>query len=211
MDTTRGPAHRRRALAGAIGVGLAWALATAAGVQAADALSPPPPAFETCHASGGQTICHGTIAFPATGEPTGIWCGEGQDAFEIVDDPGSVAERATRWYDASGLLVRRMIGDVWLDSAWINPGSGARVAYRQSNVTIDSFAAPADFGSVTSTTTGTVTFLVPGAGAIVRNSGRVVFGADGELDFRSGPQAILDYFLDGDVSALQPICDALGG
>jgi hypothetical protein len=38
-----------------------------------------------------------------------------------------------------------------------------------------------------------------------------VIGFDGTVEFRSGPQAFLDYFVEGDASALEPLCDALAG
>jgi len=173
--------------------------------------TPPPPDFERCHGSGNQTICSGNRVMDAVFEPTGILCGSGAEAFEIWDDGGTVSQQAIRWYDADGNLTQRMIKNTWFGSAWINPETGARVPYRQTNHIVDVLATPGDVGSATNTTTGVVNFIVPGQGAIVPNAGRTVFSFDGTLEFSSGPQAILDYFLDGDTAALEPICEALRG
>lgn len=202
---------RARRIAGILLTSVVIASTAAAPTAHAASLNPPPPDFEACHGEGTGTICQGTRVLSAAEEPTGIICGSGVDAFEIVDHPGFVRQEATRWYDGSGNLVRRTIHEVWLESAWTNPATGRAVGYRQSVRYDDQFALPGDVSTVTETTTGVVNFLVPGHGAIVRNAGRTVIGPDGTLEFSSGPQAILDYFLGGDQDALQPICDALAG
>jgi hypothetical protein len=63
-------------------------------------------------------------------------------------------------------------------------------------------------GSATETTTGEVNFTVPGAGTILLDAGTYVFGADGDLEFRTGPHGILDFF-DGETSAFDAMCAAL--
>jgi hypothetical protein len=63
-------------------------------------------------------------------------------------------------------------------------------------------------GSATETTTGEVNFTVPGAGTILLDAGKYVFGADGDLEFRAGPHGILDFF-DGETSAFDAMCAAL--
>ena len=44
---------------------------------------------------------------------------------------------------------------------------------------------------------------------VLRSTGRVVFGADGTLDFRAGQQPFLDAFVDGDMSVFDAVCAAL--
>lgn len=211
MDrTTFIPSRARRTL-GALLTVVVLALGAAAPAARAAALNPPPPDFERCQGQGQQTVCHGGRVEAGAIEPTGIICGTGSTAFEIVDASGFVRQDATRWYDADGNLVRRTSHEVWFDSAWTNPGAGTSVRYRQAVTYDDRLAMPGDFASVTETTTGVINFIVPGSGAIVRNAGRTVIDSDGSIEFRSGPQAILDYFLDGETEALQPICDALAG
>jgi hypothetical protein len=201
---------RRRALAGALAAGLLTLAAVVPTARAAS-LNPPPPAFESCHGGDSLTVCQGTRVLPGEQEPTGIICGSGASAFEIVDDSGLVRQEATRWYDAAGNLVRRDIHEVWLRSAWTNPLAGTAVAYRQAVTYQDVFAVPGDLATATETTTGVVTFIAPGLGAIVQNAGRTVIGFDGTVEFRSGPQAFIDLFVDGDASALAPLCEALTG
>jgi hypothetical protein len=200
----------RRALGSAIGGALLTVAALVPAARAAS-LNPPPPDFEQCRGHGQMTICHGTQVFAVGGDPTGVVCGSGTTAFEIVDDPGFVRQEATRWYDANGDLVRRDVHEVWLESAWANLTAGTSVTYRQAVNYHDVFAVPGDTSTATETTTGVVNFLVPGHGAIVRNAGRTVIGFDGTVESRSGPQAFLDFFFDGDSAALQPLCDALAG
>lgn len=195
---------RAAAAAGALVAGL-----FAASPASAVTLNPPPPDFERCHTGGNGTVCVGNRTRQGILEGTEVICGSGPDAFEIVDDGGTVIEHFERRYDADGNLVQRLLKTTWLNSAWINPANGARVAYRQTTITVEVLAAPADFGSATTTSTGVINFVVPGHGAVVRNAGRTVFGPDGSLLFSSGPQAILDYFVNGDTAALKPICDAL--
>jgi len=200
-----------RGLRAAVATGVLLIGLFAASPASAVTLNPPPPAFETCHTGGNGTVCVGNRTRDGILEGTGIICGSGPDAFEIFDDGGTVIEHFERWYDADGNLVRRLSRSTWLGSAWINPDTGARVPYRQTNVTVADLAVPGDFASATATTTGVVNFVLPGGGAIVRNAGRTVVGPDGSLEFSSGPQAILDYFVNGNAAALQPICDALAG
>jgi len=180
-----------------------------AGAAHASTLNPPPPAYYTCHASGGGTICVANFVSDAQLQPADFTCGEGAAAFDVWDDGRVVITHLERWYDANGDLVRRLARQTWLGSAWQNPANGNQVPYHQNTVTVDELTVPGDFGSAVTTMTGVVNFTVPGQGAIVRNAGRVVYGTDGSVEFRSGPQAFLDYFVDGDLTALQPICDAL--
>ena len=138
-------------------------------------------------------------------------CGSGQDAFEIFDHSDKVLEHAARWYDEDGNLTRRMVKDVWLGSEWTNPLTGRSVPYRQSNVVTDDLAIPGDPGSARETTTGVVNFIIPGRGAFVRDAGRTVFGFDGTLEFAAGSHVFVDYFVNGDTTALDPICSILAG
>ena len=189
---------------------LLWAVAMVGYANAAS-LTPPPPDFERCHSGGGGTICEGNVVFAGGIEGTGIMCGVGADAFEIFDHNGRVYEHATRWYDADGNLTRRQIKDAWLDSEWTNPLTGNAVSYRQSNVVTDVLAIPGDLGSARETTTGVVNFIIPGRGAFVRDAGRTVFGSDGTLESAAGSHVFVDYFVNGDTTALDPICSVLAG
>jgi hypothetical protein len=45
--------------------------------------------------------------------------------------------------------------------------------------------------------------------SLLRNVGRVVFGADGGLAFRSGQQPFIEAFVGGDRSVFDSVCAAL--
>jgi hypothetical protein len=64
--------------------------------------------------------------------------------------------------------------------------------------------------SATETTTGDTNFTVPGSGTILLNTGRIVVGADGSLEFRMGSQDFIDRFVDGDPSVWDALCADLG-
>ena len=52
-------------------------------------------------------------------------------------------------------------------------------------------------------------YTVPHLGHVALEAGRVVEGPDG-TEFRAGPQTFVDYYENGDVSAVQELCSALG-
>jgi hypothetical protein len=71
-------------------------------------------------------------------------------------------------------------------------------------------AVPGDFGSATETTVGENVYTDPVTHQkVLRSAGRVVFGADGSLDFRAGQQPFLDAFVYGDMSVFDGVCAAL--
>ena len=88
--------------------------------------------------------------------------------------------------------------------------TGAAVPYTQHNTTTDILAVPRDLGSATETTTRQANFTVPHMGAVLLNAGRVVFAADGTLEFNAGPQGFIDYFNNGSTAAVAELCSALG-
>ena len=190
-------------------VALALAPAGLAGQPVTQPLNPPPPDFETCKATGTQTLCQGARTLPPYGpDDTGIACGSGSSAFDMFDS-GVESQVAIRYYDADGNLTRRVIHETY-DSAFSDPLTGASVPYYQKNNITDMLAVPGDFGSATETVTGEVNFTVPGLGAVLLNAGRIVTAPDGTIEFSSGPQGFEDYF-NGDMSALDGLCAALGG
>ena len=96
------------------------------------------------------------------------------------------------------------------DDTGITCGTGAAIPYTQHNTTTDILAVPGDFASATETVTGQNNFTVPHMGAVFLNAGRVVFGADGTLEFSAGPQGFIDYFFNGNTAAVAELCTALG-
>lgn len=195
-------------LVGICGVVVTLVLASSgiAGQPVTQPLNPPPPSFETCKATGTQTICQGARTLPPYGPvDTEITCGSGSNAFNIFDS-GVESQVAARYYDADGNLTRRVIHQT-NDSAFSNPLSGATIPYIQIQNITDVLAVPGDLGSATETTTGTANFTVPGMGAVFLNDGRVVGDSNDNLVFSAGPQD----FNDSDPGVTDELCAALGG
>ena len=187
---------------------LASAGPAAAGQPVTQALTPPPPSFETCKTVGNGFICQGARTESYGPDDTGIVCGSGTGTFDIFDQ-GIHNQHAIRFYNAAGNLTRRVIYDQFF-SQFSNLLTGAAVPYTQHSTTTDVLAVPGDLGSATETTTGENNFTVPHLGAVFLNAGRVVFGADGTPEFSAGPQGFLDYYVNGNTAALAELCAALG-
>lgn len=135
-------------------------------------------------------------------------CGSGAGAVDILDQ-GTHNQHAIRFYNTDGNLTKRVIYDQYF-SQFTNPVTGAAIPYSQHNTTTDILAVPGDLTSATETTTGEVNFTVPHMGAVLLNAGKVVFGADGTLEFSAGPQGFIDYGYDGNTAAVAELCTALG-
>jgi len=186
---------------------LASAAPAAAGQPVTQPLTPPPPSFETCKTVGTGFICEGARTLTYGPDDTGIACGSGAGAFDILDQ-GTHNQHAIRYYNTAGDLTKRVIYDQYF-SQFSNPLTGAAVPYTQHNTITDVLAVPGDFTSATETFTGQNNFTVPHMGAVFLNAGRVVFGADGTLEFSAGPQEGFDYS-NGNTAAVDELCTALG-
>ena len=131
---------------------LASAGPAAAGQPVTQALTPPPPSFETCTTVGNGVICEGARTLSYGPDDTGIACGSGASAFDIFDQ-GVHNQHAIRFYNAAGNLTKRVIYDQYF-SQFSNLLTSAAVPYTQRNTTTDILAVPGDFTSATETTTG---------------------------------------------------------
>jgi hypothetical protein len=189
---------------------LAIAPGAFAAPPAAEELNPPPPDFLTCKALGAGTICSGSSVEVKESElQPELVCGSGADAFNIYDQ-GTIYQRVTRWYNADGDLTRRVIREVWKPAWWSNPLTGETVPYTQNQKLTTVLAVPGDFDSATETMVGENVYTDPVTHRkVLQSTGRVVFGADGERDFRAGQQWFLDAFVDGDMSVFDAVCAAL--
>jgi hypothetical protein len=188
--------------------GLALVPSALAGQPVTQTLTPPPPSFYTCMAVGSGTICHGTITGSSGPEETGLVCGTGADAFNAWET-SSLLERAARYYDRDGNLTERVLRD---DSAgqFINPLTGTSVPWTQYEIHTTVLAVPGDFSSATATIVGEFVITLPHLGPVALEAGRVIEDADGNNEFRAGPQDFLDYYVNGDTAAVQELCGALG-
>ena len=210
---------RRRAIARAVLAGLVGALVLAgpAAARQPDAtrqpvdpgtLNPPPPDFfnAQCYRGAGGTVC--TLHFtndPIVDDPTGILC----DGTELVySEERSVAGK--RFYDADGNLVQRHFRE-WMSGMYTNPDTGKAVPWEEHDTILHNLSVPGDLGTGTIKTTGVMTRVwQPGRGTILLDKGTIVEdAATGNLLYSSGPHPFRDYFVNGDLSALQPLCDAL--
>jgi hypothetical protein len=170
---------------------------------------PPPPGFNpSCEAIGSGTICH--LAFsdpPIIAEPTGIICGSGASSFEVLlSQTRSVEGR--RYYDRDGNLTQRHFREVFAGT-FMNPLTNATVSFDQSDTVIHNLAVPGDGNTGTLTVTGSLRLHRQDGGVVLIDAGRSVLSPDGSILMEAGQHHFDDYFVFGDISALQPLCDAL--
>jgi hypothetical protein len=171
-------------------------------------LNPPPPAFETCQATGDGAICRGEQGvYSAEFGPVGLFCGTAANPVELQIGQFSESERFTRYYNRAGDLVRRTFHDQ-NGGTVLNPATGLTALTTQVMNATDSLAVPGDFSTATNQGTGVVKFWMPGGGVLLRDVGREVIGPDGN-DIASGVHQLGMYF-SGDHSVLGPLCAALG-
>ena len=207
--------HRFFSLFVMLTVAVLFALVPQAVVFASQSVNPatlnpaPPPEFNpVCQASGFGTLC--TIAFVQIEGPdaTDIICGSDPNSFNVVfSDTRTVTSR--RYYDENGDLTQRHFREVFVGT-FTNPLTGVSLDFVQADTVINNLAVPGDTGTGTEAITGLNRFFLPKGGVVLIDAGRTVLDAsDGMILFEAGQHHFDDYFVYGDTSALQPICDAL--
>ena len=204
-------ARRSRALVS--GIALVALLFGAAPVAARTPVSPaslnpaPPDFFNAqCYAGAGGTVC--SLAFSddsIVDEPSGIVCGSVEILFS---QERSVVGK--RFYDANGNLTQRHFRE-YMNGTYSSPATGKSVPWVQHDTIIHNLSVPGDLSTGTVKTTGLITRVwVPGGGTILTDVGTIVRDQATDETISSGGKHPFDaYFLDGDASALQPLCDAL--
>ena len=172
-------------------------------------LNPPPPDFfnAECYEGAGGTVC--SLHFsddPIADEPSGIVCGGTELLFS---QERSVVGK--RYYDANGDLAQRHFRE-WMSGTFTNPDTGNSLPWEQHDTIIHNLSIPGEVASGTIRTTGLMTRVwLPGGGSILLDAGTILEDfATGDLIHEGGPHPFRDYFANGDASALQPLCDALG-
>jgi hypothetical protein len=172
-------------------------------------LNPPPPNFLVCKPLGAGTICTGSVHEVKVSESLELVCGSGPEAF-VIHDNAVLNASVTRWYNADGNLAKRVIQERWDQAFWSNPLNGKTVPYTQTDKITTDLAVPGDFASATESTVGENIYTDPVTHQkVLSSAGRMVFRADGTLDFRAGQQPFLDALMDGDVSVFDAVCTAL--
>jgi hypothetical protein len=171
-------------------------------------LNPPPnPAFNpVCERLGAGIVCD--IAFsdpPLVDEPSDLFC-DG-DQILISQDRAVVGKR---FYDADGNLLRRHFHEDYVGN-FTNPSSGRTVDWVSHATISQVLTAPGDITSGQATSAGlSIRIWGSDGGAVLIDAGRVVVDeATGDILSSAGPHHFDDYFVNGDIAALQPICDAL--
>lgn len=171
-------------------------------------LNPPPPAaFDpTCDRIGSKIVCE--LAFsdpPIVDEPSELFCDGDQI---LISQTRAVVGR--RIYDADGNLLKRHFREDFTGS-FTNPASGQTVDWVSHATVIHTLASPGNIASGHTTSSGlSIRISAPGGGTVLLDAGRLVIDeATGEITGSSGPHHFDDYFVHGDVDALQPLCDAL--
>jgi hypothetical protein len=170
---------------------------------------PPPPQFNpTCEAVGSGTICHLAFTDPPTiAEGTGIHCGSGNNSFEVLDTSTRSVD-GRRYYDRNGNLTQRHFREVFVGTL-TNPLTNASVSYDQGDTVIQNLAIPGDTNTGTETITGLLRIHLLNGGTILVDVGRSVMTTDGTILKETGQHPFDAYFVFGNTSALQPLCDAL--
>ena len=171
-------------------------------------LNPPPPAEfnPVCDRLGGGIVCD--LAFsdpPVIDEPGGVVC----DGTEILyTQYRSVVGR--RIYDADGNLLKRHFREV-LTGTFTNPSTGSSVDWVTHATNIHVLAVPGDLATGVTSGAGLPMRITDADGrTILVDAGRLVIdAATGDILESHGPHHFDDYFVHGDVEALQPLCDAL--
>ena len=215
--TTRNSRRGAVALAVLALTSLAATLGTTSVASAGDhavdpsTLTPPPPAEfnPVCKSVGERTICDVVFTDPAVvAEPTGIACGTGSASFEILAS-WTRSVQGKRYYDRNGNLTERHFHDLVVGT-YTNPLTGASVSFRQHDTNLHDLAVPGDISTGTEAITVWTRVAGPHGGTVLIDAGRVVVAeSDGTILFEAGQHPFDAYFVLGDTSALQPLCDAL--
>jgi hypothetical protein len=113
-----------------------------------------------------------------------------------------------RYYDRDKNLTERHYREV-VKGTFINPLTNATVSYNQSDTVVHKLAVPGDINTGTVTISGSIQLHGPDGGIVLIDAGRSILATDGTILRETGQHPFDAYYVFGDTSALQPICDAL--
>lgn len=203
--------RRRAAMSGAltlIATMMFAGPATARTVVDPATLNPAPPDFfnAVCVQIGRGTVCD--LAFDdddIVNEPSGIICGPTEILFS---QSRSVVGK--RFYDADGNITQRHFRES-LSGTLSSPDTGKVVLWVQHDTVIHNVGVPGDLS------TGTISFSGlgfrawrPGGGTVLTDAGTMLRDQATDEVIRAGGRHPFEaYFVGGEASALQPLCDAL--
>jgi hypothetical protein len=174
-------------------------------------LTPGPPDYfnAECREAGQRVICDLSFVDPVrpVAEPTGIVCDSAAGQFEVLDT-SIRSVQGKRYYSAEGLLERRHFSDR-IEGVLTNSITGASVTYDQRTTYLHDLTTPGDVTTGAENRTAHLR-VATSTGVVLIEAGRLVLSVEDESTlFRAGPHPIDDYFVEGDTSAVAPLCSAL--
>ena len=113
-----------------------------------------------------------------------------------------------RYYDRDRNLTERHYREV-VKGTFINPLTNVMVSYNQGDTVVHKLAIPGDINTGTMTISGSIQLHRTAGGVVLIDAGRSVLATDGTLLRETGQHPFDAYYVFGDASALQPLCDAL--
>jgi hypothetical protein len=113
-----------------------------------------------------------------------------------------------RYYDQNGNLTRRHFHEVDTGT-FSNPINHVAVSFSGRLATLHDLSAAGDITSGTQVLTGHFRVFPPHGGTVIFEAGRTVTSGTGDFIRESGPHPFQDYFVFGDTTAVQPLCEAL--
>jgi hypothetical protein len=172
-------------------------------------LNPPPPDFfnPVCSATGYGTLC--TLSFTQIEGPegNGLICGSGANSFEVVSQDVRTVDRL-RFYDQNNNLTERHYREVYVGTL-TNPLTGATLNFTQADTVLHKLAVPGDPDTGIMSISGSSRISKPGGGVVLTDAGTAFLSPDGTILSESRHHPLDAYYVYGDASAIQPICDAL--
>lgn len=174
-------------------------------------LTPAPPDFfnASCTRNGIGIICdlHFTEVV-LDREPNGVVCDSPAGPVELIE-VNTRAVVGKRFYDGEGLLLRRHFRDEW-EATITNPATGRSATYLQTTRILHDLAVPGDNTTGSEEVTTRVRVINDAGSTIFVDAGRTVLHeADGAIEFQAGKHRFDDYFVNGNASALAPLCAAV--
>jgi hypothetical protein len=169
---------------------------------------PPPPAFNpVCEKSGFGTLCTVNFSDPPFAGDSGLACGSGANTFEVFQfSTRSVQGR--RYYDQNGNLLKRHFRE-YLAGTLSNPLNHKAVSFSGSVTHVHDLAIPGDNTSGTERLSGGTRYYLQNGGIVLIDAGRATVTEDGTILSEAGQHPFDEYFVFGDTTALQSLCDAL--
>ena len=140
-----------------------------AGSTTTPPLNPAPADYYSCTTNGAGTYCSGQTVQAYGPDPTGLFCGTGTSAFEVLDQAVRVID-AQRWYDRDGNLLKRT-RTITFEHARLSSPSGVEVGYVQRDIQTEILDVPGDFASATTYTNASLRTTVPGLGTVLATRG----------------------------------------